>query len=536
MKIPILVVDASPEFCILIRQTLEETGRYQVTTANTGAEAAEIVSGSDIRLAIIDFGLPDVAGPALIRRLLREIPELAVIAIPLSNDAEDPDLHLLDVDGILSKPFYLPDLPRVIAGALGIEGEQPLPAQAPALGPIEPEPAQVETDPPPPWLADIERAAQYLTRLNLETSSEGALLTRGRRLWAYAGQLGQHQVQELTGVIADHWARDGARGALARFVRLSGSNDDFMLYATTLVGDIVLSLIFNTEVPFGMIRRQAQELAHNLAQVDPEAQLAAGPPPTEPASLEDQETAFEEDVSIEEKPTGEEQMPEIPSDWIPQAEPEVEDLPFFAELAELDLPPPDPEGSPIELETESEQAASLTDTLPLPTDWIPSEARPAAHLPFLEEDPWSEELEEVDALPTREPDSSEGDYLLPYTLVLLPRFPEHDLARLFDDELAYWVERICLAWDWRAEHVEVDAEYMSVTLSLLPEVAPARAVRQLRDDLSARILSSYPELGQDLPSGRFWASPYLLTVGHPPADERLAAFLEDTRRDQGLLD
>ena len=110
MTIPILVVDAAEHFGILLRQTLEETGYYKVTLAASGSEAIEIAQSSEIRLAIVDFDLPDINGPDTIHQLRAIVSDLAVIAIPVSADPEDPELSGLKVDGILTKPFYLPDL------------------------------------------------------------------------------------------------------------------------------------------------------------------------------------------------------------------------------------------------------------------------------------------------------------------------------------------------------------------------------------------------------------------------------------------
>ncbi len=524
VTIPVLVVDANLEFSILIRQTLEETGGFQVTLASSGAEAVEIVQSSDIRLAIVDFGLPDHPGPEAVRKLRSADPELAIIAIPLSGGANDPELEEIEVDGLLSKPFYLPDLPEIIARAL----QMPASALAepsrrrPAAFEAESEAAgpAATAEPPPPWLEDVDQAAMYLTRLNLETAAEAALLTRGRRVWTYAGQLDQHHIQDLTGLIADHWAREGARGAVAKFVRLPGVPEDYMLYATALRGDIILSLVFSAETPFGLIRRQGQTLAHALSEVDP-------------SHLPPEAAASEPDEAAQPSREMEATVP-LPRDWIPEEPFEPEETPFLRELAEMDLPSPDPETSG----TTSQEPGKLispevvSDAVAIPADWVPSEPRPASHLPFLEHiDPAGIEEE---AQPEPEMALPEAPYYLTYTAILLPRFPEHHLAGPLAADLASWVKRICLAWDWRAEGVEIQPEYLNVTLSLQPEVAPARAVRKLRENLSTRILEMFPKLSKDLPSGRFWAQSYLLTAGNPPDFKRVQAFIQDTRRSQGI--
>ena len=82
---------------------------------------------------------------------------------------------------------------------------------------------EVQTSNPPlPWLQDVTKAAQHLTRLTLESSAQAALITRGEHLWAYAGQLSQNAAKELAVTVTRHW--DGQKGSdLLRFVRLEAT-------------------------------------------------------------------------------------------------------------------------------------------------------------------------------------------------------------------------------------------------------------------------------------------------------------------------
>jgi len=267
MAIPVLVVDASEQFGTLIRQTLEETGYYQITLATSGAEAVKLSQSSEIRLAIVDFDLPDSPGPDIIRQLQATIDDLAVIAIPYSTDPDNPDIKDLAVDGLLTKPFYLPDLLKIVATALDLP-DAPVSLAPSRPGPIRDEPVR-PSKPLAPWLTDVDQAAQYLTRLFLDVSAVAAMLTQDLHLLAYAGELDQSQVQGLTRLIAGYWTGKGTRGALAKFINFPESDDDFMLYSTTVSGGIILSLIFTAKTSFSTIRRQSERFAKTLAQVDP---------------------------------------------------------------------------------------------------------------------------------------------------------------------------------------------------------------------------------------------------------------------------
>ncbi|HEX7434338.1 MAG TPA: hypothetical protein VF326_11860, partial [Anaerolineaceae bacterium] len=95
----------------------------------------------------------------------------------------------------------------------------------------------------PPWLSDVTRAAQHLTRLTLESSAQAALITRNDQLWAYAGQLPQSATSELTDTVSRYWDRQ-KENDLVRFVRLASTGAEHMLYATRLTQNMVLALIF----------------------------------------------------------------------------------------------------------------------------------------------------------------------------------------------------------------------------------------------------------------------------------------------------
>ena len=267
MTIPVLVVDASEQFGTLIRQTLEDTGYYQVTLVTNGSEAVKICQSRDIRLAIVDFDLPDAKGADIIRHLQAAIDDLAVIAIPYSKEPDDPDMKDLTVDGLLTKPFYLPDLLKIVATALDLP-DAPVSLKPSRPGPIGDEPTRPSKS-LAPWLSDVDQAAQYLTRLFLDVSAVAAMLTRDQQLWAYAGDFDQSQLKRLTKMIASYWKGKGARGASVKFINLPESDDDFMLYSTIVSGDIILSLIFTAETSFSTVRRQAEHFSKTLAQVDP---------------------------------------------------------------------------------------------------------------------------------------------------------------------------------------------------------------------------------------------------------------------------
>jgi REP element-mobilizing transposase RayT len=365
----------------------------------------------------------------------------------------------------------------------------------------------------PTWLLDQDRATDYLARLIAMSPAIASVLTLGNRMWAAVGSLTPSQFDELTLLVAGTSASSPGRGALARFVRLAGASAHFQLYSTEVLGDLLLSMVFPANVPFGQVRLLARDVAAAMANIDP------GGVSREPAA---EEVAEEEQV---EAPGPE--VPEVimPRDWVPKEPTELKILPFLAPTEPATLqkvvgkaggngavgPPPEP--------------------IELPRDWLPRSALPLAQLPFLV--PPQADIPQPAAGLRDAPSTTDDGLWIAYTIVLLPRLPDHHLSGVVADDLARWTRRLCLAWDWRMDHFELNPGYLSLTLSLPPEVAPASAARLLVDSLSAQVARGFPDLAGDLPSGQFWARSYLLTAG-PLTPDRVKSFIRRTRRAQGL--
>ena len=113
----ILIVDSNPGFATMLKESLEDDTDYQATIALTAAEALEKTSDHAFDLAIVDLGMDatdDLNGEVLVRRLRDAQPSLRLLLIPLEGDALPEKLSDVAIQGTLSKPFFLPDLPDVV--------------------------------------------------------------------------------------------------------------------------------------------------------------------------------------------------------------------------------------------------------------------------------------------------------------------------------------------------------------------------------------------------------------------------------------
>ncbi len=508
---PVLVVTPTSGLGDFVRQTLRETGEYEVVLERSARAALRQAASYHFALAILDADLPDMALTALMDALRQENPGTRFLLLTSENHPglqDDPA-----VLAVFRKPFYLPDLLEAIRR--GAEPRNALPPEkaAPSLWqpafPVEDSAPLVRplvrgenASPfsremsPPPWLGDVEQAARHLMRLSLESAAQAAMILRGETLWAYAGGLSQPAAHELSHTVARHWA-SGSGSDLARFIRLGATGSEYMLYATGLGGSFVLALVFDAETPFSEIRLQAGSLARALAE-------KPAPPP----------------------PGGETDAPrETPSQHVLPPE----------KMLQAELPPETVDFSALEGDNR----------------WVarPSGAsRPAgqgeAEGPQVETIPQETEAPARETVPqqegrgegiiTLEPESP-AVYHLKYACVLLPRLPGHYLTGDLAGRLSEWVGQLCLAFAWRLEYIAIRPDHLHWIVSVPPDTSPSYLMRILRQHTSQRIFAAFPALAEENPSGDFWAPGYLIMGSSQPAPPQLIRdFIRQTRRHQGI--
>src|SRR5512139_3517581 len=291
MATPVLVVTPSPSFGESIRAALEQTESYRVLVVSNKVPAIVRAEEESCRLAILDMNLGEQWVEDIGQALRTVMPEIKLFV--LAGDDLPPVLDNIRPWTLLRKPFHLPN----VLAALARPGTPP-------------EAARIVTKPHGelPWLTDVNTAAQHLTRLTLESSSQAALITRDNEVWAYAGELSQPAAQEVAAVMSRNWNGE-SDGDLLRFARLETTRAEHILYATRLAPGMLLGLVFDAETPFGTIRSQAGKLGSLLdrdesasePEIVPITRLTwtpASPPPSVPEpELNDMD---EEDIPIPE--------------------------------------------------------------------------------------------------------------------------------------------------------------------------------------------------------------------------------------------
>jgi REP element-mobilizing transposase RayT len=132
-------------------------------------------------------------------------------------------------------------------------------------------------------------------------------------------------------------------------------------------------------------------------------------------------------------------------------------------------------------------------------------------------------------------ESSQAMYNLNYACLLLPRFPNHQMAGDLSMRLSEWLPQICIAYGWRLESISVQADHFQWIVSVSPTTAPGYLMRIIRKKLSEKIFEDFPRIRNENPSGDFWAPGYVLTgSSNPHPDHLVREFIEETRARQGI--
>src|ERR1051325_6483737 len=280
MSSDLLIVSADTKFSQVLLHGLEQEGyRVQITKGKGESVVRADEENSSLAFLDMDMGYRAVLEIGQALRMLN--PEMRLIIF--SSEGNPPSLDELRPWIFSPKPYFLPDVLNMLNN------------NSTSASRSSTTPPGVETSNSAlPWLTDVTKAAQHLTRLTLESSAQAALITRGDSLWAYAGQLSQGAAKELAVAVTRHW--DGQTGSdLLRFVRLEATTAETMVYATRLADDVVLALVFDAETPFSTIRSQAGQLVNRLSTQAPEVAEQPALPQRRPASYETPTEYLEEE-------------------------------------------------------------------------------------------------------------------------------------------------------------------------------------------------------------------------------------------------
>lgn len=483
----VLIADPNPAFATMMQQVLQEGGQFEVAVVGTGAEAVGAFSKASYDLAILESVLDDFSLSDIVSVLRARQPNLPIVVFPSSSE----DIAQLDLQGALSKPFYIPDLQSLIEEALAkpVGGVAPAPRPEARPGPVAsvPTPPRLPTGTltrrtqplptAPTWLDDETEAKRILSGINGESAALATLVTRKGTPTPLisVGGLSEGQVSELVAFIADSAATGGSQ---TRFIRLA-SGADVLIYSTVPAADIVLSMTYPADTPLTTVRKQAKRAIEMLLR------------PTIADEIEGLAGSVQVDTMT---------VPELPpgATWMPSAT------------------------TPVEIQVRPSRDGSTADSS---EEQVHHSTRPAPEAPFT--------LQPVPVPNARR--TPHGLYALSYTFLIIPQLPHTELAGDLKQKLLEWIKRLALAHDWRINALSVEPGHLEISLDCAPTEAPANALRTIVEKTSAQIFADFPRLAEEHAKrpGAFWAGGYYVIVpGRRLSIEEIVSFVEHQRREQ----
>ncbi|MCY4145699.1 MAG: response regulator [Chloroflexi bacterium] len=126
-----------------------------------------------------------------------------------------------------------------------------------------------------PLLAQL---ALTMTQRMTELTADASVLTQGKRIHAFSGDMPLDRFHALRQVIADDWAAQGDQSRV-RFIRLPDGSANYMLYSRSTIAGFSLTAIFSGGRQLSEIRQQGEALVHALA-------AAPAPPTAAPAQTD----------------------------------------------------------------------------------------------------------------------------------------------------------------------------------------------------------------------------------------------------------
>ena len=123
-KRKVLIVDDDEELVELIKDVLEQDGRFEVRSANNGFEAGMLVKEYRPDLIVLDIMLPDINGKEVCQRVRMDKTMDTVKIICISGMVEQEkaaELKVAGADDFLHKPFEIEKLVERICRLLEIE-------------------------------------------------------------------------------------------------------------------------------------------------------------------------------------------------------------------------------------------------------------------------------------------------------------------------------------------------------------------------------------------------------------------------------
>jgi CheY-like chemotaxis protein/predicted regulator of Ras-like GTPase activity (Roadblock/LC7/MglB family) len=304
-----IVVDPNAAFATLLTEELQRLG-YDTTACGSGGEALASARAQQPDMALLDMALERPDALTVARQLRSIHPGMRLMFIPLMGEKLQLDGDAPPFQGVLPKPFFLPELPQHIQAALevpvGRGGAASKPVRDDAAG-APPVGRAAERQPPatpsvttvpeslggapvvpmdPPQSrrksagemhlsydvvqAHRARVETLMQELMMDVGADGVLLTGSEGLLAWVGGLAEDEVNSISQAVLHGWqtsaevARILGREQLRFEQSIAGGS--YMLYALS-VQDAILAVTVDGTSALGLLRHRARSTAQRIAKL-----------------------------------------------------------------------------------------------------------------------------------------------------------------------------------------------------------------------------------------------------------------------------
>jgi len=504
----ILVATPFSELGEIICDSLKEVANIEhIQTVSQAISSKE--NHPDYRQVILDmeFGELNVLNLGKTLRLIYPMLQILII----SNEEKPTDLDEILPWMFLHKPFLLRDL----EAALGIlETHDDLPGKI-----IDLDTFDNDNNDPIRWSKNARMATRYLGNLIKKSFAQEALLIQNGAVWSYAGSLSEKSVYEVNSVIQKSIGNENNYD-FARFIKLEASQSEHALYASLIFVGFILALVFDPDIPFGIVRKQTKKFANTLLLLDgydiPANFLSSGSAEItarmEGRNISKNQNSFDttnlnyrglriNTYSYSDNNSHYSPPPNQPAPEIKEQTQEM-DSPVPLNRSKLDgkVVSSSHEFRVMDHETDHDHQESENNQLSFLHEFIP------------------------DAL-----------YNLTYSCLLIPRFasPHHTSDR--ELKIEEYIKNVHISYGWRLEQLEVQPEYLRWASSFPPTITPSKHIEKIRKEISRLLFEDFPTLKKENLNDDYWAPGYLIVGGKNLISNQLVlAFLKRNRQKYGV--
>lgn len=272
----VLVVDPNEAFATLLSEELKRLS-YDVDMCLNGVAALRAAQEHAADLVILDMALANPDALTLGQQLRALDSTIRLMVIPLMGETLSPQASALGIQGVLPKPFFLPELPGLIEAALSA-----------SVGPAataSPVPAPLPSPTPPETRATADVAGlsskavttnrtgveRLMTALVQDVGADTVLLTLDGKLLMSVGGLEATAVASIAQAVLRGWQASAEVARIlgreqVRFEQSLGGGD-YMLYALSVASNAIMAVAVRGSAPLGLLRHRARTAAEQITRL-----------------------------------------------------------------------------------------------------------------------------------------------------------------------------------------------------------------------------------------------------------------------------